>query len=411
LAVVIMLVSNYVRGEDTQVIASFEKHGSEKNWVSVNDDVMGGVSTGGFKRTGDRSLLFSGVLSLENNGGFASIRTKPAQLGLEGATALIVKVRGDGRTYWIDARTGRQFGASSFRANLKTRKGKLEETRIPLSDFKLQAFGRNLPGGDIDPADINSVGFTLADKKPGRFELEIISITADFEGRPAADGADTIVGVAAKAGVFKTLLAAAKAAGLADALAGKGPLTVLAPTDEAFAALPNKTLKSLLEPKNKNELAKILKYHVIAGEVTLAKALELEQGTTLEGGAVTFKFSDGRVMVGPAVLAKADIRASNGIIHVIDKVLIPPKAEAEALTPEALAGLAIDRGVPLFNDGNPAACAAVYEVTCEALRLMPGVSDESKEDFANTLSKARAETSATRKAWILRYALDRFLSQ
>jgi uncharacterized surface protein with fasciclin (FAS1) repeats len=408
---VLLVVAQGARAEDTKVIASFEKHGSEQNWVSVNDDVMGGVSRGGFKRTGDKTLLFSGKLSLENNGGFASIRTKPAALGLEGATALIIKVRGDGRTYWAEARTGRQFGASSYRANLETKKGKLTETRIPLADFKLQAFGRRIPGGQIDPAAINSVGFTLADKKAGRFELEIISITADFEGgrAPAAD--DTIVGVAARAGSFKTLLAAAKAADLADALAGQGPLTVLAPTDEAFAALPEKTLKSLLQPENKQDLADILKYHVIAGEVPLAKALELGKGTTLEGEAVTFKFADGRVRVGAATLVKADIRASNGIIHVIDKVLIPPREAAPELKPEELVLLAIDRGVPLFNDGNPAACAAVYEVTCEALRVMPGVAKKSREDFANTLTKARAETSATRKAWILRYALDRFLSK
>ena len=131
---------------EAKVLASFDKPDSIRSWKSVNDGVMGGVSEGGFKRTDANTLLFSGTLSLENNGGFASIRTEPRAMDLTGLSALVVKARGDGRTYWIELRVARQMSASSYRADFPTMKGEWRETRIPLRDFQLQAFGSRLPG-------------------------------------------------------------------------------------------------------------------------------------------------------------------------------------------------------------------------------------------------------------------------
>ena len=139
----------------------------------------------------------------------------------------------------------------------------------------------------------------------------------------------------------------------------------------------------------------------------LAKALELGEGTTLQGGQITARFADGRVLIGPATLVQADLPASNGIIHVIDQVLLPPNTPAPPLTPPALIELAIERGVPLFNSGNPEACAAVYEVTCEALRVMPGVPEDTRNDLGRALAEMRAAGTDRDKAWILRRALDR----
>ncbi|MCL4740651.1 MAG: fasciclin domain-containing protein [Phycisphaerales bacterium] len=136
-----------------------------------------------------------------------------------------------------------------------------------------------------------------------------------------ADG--TIVAVAAKAGTFGTLLAAAKAAGLADALAGEGPFTVLAPTDEAFAKLPAGTVESLLKPENRNTLASILKYHVIPGRVYAAQALSLGAASTLQGNEVVFDLANGTLVVDGARVVRTDIDASNGVIHVIDAVILP----------------------------------------------------------------------------------------
>ena len=132
----------------------------------------------------------------------------------------------------------------------------------------------------------------------------------------------TIPEVAAKAGQFKTLLAAAKAAGLVDALVGKGPLTVFAPTDDAFAKLPEGTVATLLKPENKEKLANILKYHVVAGRVYSEDVVKLDSAKTLLGQKVSVKTGRG-VRINKSKVVAADIDASNGVIHVIDAVLLP----------------------------------------------------------------------------------------
>lgn len=132
-----------------------------------------------------------------------------------------------------------------------------------------------------------------------------------------------IVDTAVGAGNFKTLVAALKAAGLVETLKGDGPFTVFAPSDEAFAKLPKGTVEELLKPENKDKLAEILKDHVILGKVTLGKALDAGEVATLQGSRIPAKFADGRVLIGPAGLLKADIAASNGVIHLIDQVLLP----------------------------------------------------------------------------------------
>ena len=373
---------------------------------------MGGISKGGFKRSEQSTLLFTGDLSLENNGGFASIRMKPSALGLSGMSALVVKARGDGRTYWVDLRVTNQMNASSYRAYLPTTAGEWQETRIPFADFKLQAFGRELPVKPLNVAAVTSVGFTLADKKAGPFALEIGAVNAsggEASAEPVKSG-NNLVEVAKASGGFKTLLAAATAADLVGVLSGEGPLTVLAPTDEAFAKLPSGTVETLLKPENREQLVGILKNHVIAGRVTLAKALEAREASSLQGSKIVFKFEDGRVRVGPATLTKADIAASNGVIHVIDQVLIPARTETGALNAAGLIELAIERGVPIFNHGDLAGCAALYEVTAEALRTLSSVPEASRKVLAKALQEARLEKSPRQRAWILRAALDQTLA-
>jgi uncharacterized surface protein with fasciclin (FAS1) repeats len=394
-----------------KAVASFGSVEEIKVWTSVNDGVMGGVSKGGFKRSEQGTMIFSGELSLANNGGFASVRLREKELGLAGTNGLIVKVKGDGRTYWVDLRSADQMGASSYRAFLPTTAGEWKETRLPFADFKLQAFGRELPLKPINPASIASVGFTLADKKEGPFTLEVEYVKATAEP-PAVDAqaGQTIVDVAKAAGGFKTLLAAATAAGLTGILSGEGPLTVLAPTNEAFAKLPAGTVDSLLRPENREQLIAVLKNHVFTGRVSLAKALEVREAATLEGSKVTFKFEEGRVLVGSATLVKADIAASNGTIHVIDQVLVPAKADSAPLKASELIELAIQRGVPIFNSGDVAGCSAIYEVASEALRTMESVPEESCKVLAKALKAARAESSDRQRAWILRSAIDKTMA-
>ena len=132
----------------------------------------------------------------------------------------------------------------------------------------------------------------------------------------------TIVGVAAGAGQFNTLVAAVKAAGLVDTLNGAGPFTVFAPTDEAFAKLPAGTVETLLKPENKQKLVAILTYHVLAGKV-MAADVKTMAAKTVNGKEASIKVDVGKVTIGAANVVKTDIAASNGVIHVIDAVLIP----------------------------------------------------------------------------------------
>ena len=150
----------------------------------------------------------------------------------------------------------------------------------------------------------------------------IFSITA-AHGQDA-DIVDTAVG----AGSFQTLTAALQAADLVDALKGPGPFTVFAPTDEAFAKLPEGTVESLLLPENKATLTSILTYHVVAGSVLAADVVNLSSATTLNGASVEINVSDNGVMVGTAKVIQTDIIASNGVIHVIDAVILPPPPTA-----------------------------------------------------------------------------------
>jgi len=146
---------------------------------------------------------------------------------------------------------------------------------------------------------------------------------ANNSDMPAAQETGDIVAVAMKAGSFKTLVAAVKAAGLVETLQGKGPYTVFAPTDEAFEKLPEGTVEMLLKPENKEQLVKILTYHVVPGKVMAADVVKLEEAKTAEGSAVSISTKDGAVMVDKAKVLKTDIGASNGVIHVIDSVIMP----------------------------------------------------------------------------------------
>ena len=143
-------------------------------WQAVNDGVMGGVSDGRFRITERQTLEFYGTLSLENNGGFASVRSRPRALGLQTGDTLVARVRGDGREYQLNLYTAERRMAFSYRAPAQTRSGEWIEVRIPLDRFEATSFGRVLRGaGPVDPRSVTSIGFLLAEKTPGPFLLEV----------------------------------------------------------------------------------------------------------------------------------------------------------------------------------------------------------------------------------------------
>ena len=153
----------------------------------------------------------------------------------------------------------------------------------------------------------------------------LVAIATSFaaEGKAKRKMGKDIVDTAVAAGNFKTLATALKAADLVETLKGKGPFTVFAPTDEAFAKLPEGTVADLLKPENKKKLAGILTYHVVAGKVMAADVVKLTEAATVQGSKVSIKVTDGKVKVDAANVVKTDIACSNGVIHVIDAVILP----------------------------------------------------------------------------------------
>ena len=150
----------------------------------------------------------------------------------------------------------------------------------------------------------------------------VIGLAAGSASAYAAE--KDIVDTAVAAGQFNTLAAALTAAGLVDTLKGPGPFTVFAPTDEAFAALPAGTVEDLLKPENKDQLIAILTYHVVPRAVMAADVVTLTEAETVNGAMVEVKVDGSNVMINNAAVTAVDIEASNGVIHVIDTVLLPP---------------------------------------------------------------------------------------
>jgi monofunctional biosynthetic peptidoglycan transglycosylase len=171
-----------------QPLLDFVGPDAAQKWQAVNDGVMGGVSEGRFKITADKTMEFSGRLSLENNGGFASVRTKLTNFDIHGGDTLVVRVKGDGREYVLNIYTRSRRMAFSYRAPLPTTRDEWTEVSVPLDEFIPTSFGNRVQGmGPVEPDQINSLGFMLSDKKPGPFKLEVdwVKITpSDKDGEP-----------------------------------------------------------------------------------------------------------------------------------------------------------------------------------------------------------------------------------
>ena len=224
---------------------------------------------------------------------------------------------------------------------------------------------------------------------------------------------DTIPETAVKAGTFNTLVAAVGAAGLGEVLSGQGPLTVFAPTDDAFAKLPAGTVEMLLKPENKQKLIDILKYHVVAGRVYDDQAVKSGRATTLLGRSLKIGFSAAGIKVNDSLVVAKNIDAVNGLVHVIDEVLLP----SGGVTPtEALATLknAIERGAPVFNSGDSKQCADIYAATLTELMEsgIEGIDDHSMERVKHSLASAASSAHSDHdRAWALRSTVDQLFNR
>ncbi len=243
----------------------------------------------------------------------------------------------------------------------------------------------------------------------------------------------SIVQIAESAGSFKTLLAAVRAAGLAGTLSGKGPFTVFAPTDAAFEKLPQGTLQSLLKPENKDRLKAILTYHVVSGRVGSDALLTTSSAKTINGARLPIGLT-----VQNARVVQADITASNGLIHVIDAVLMPPSEVSAARSGakkihdsttdqyrrdeyqtwqqrEARTGFrraknrieqSIAKGSEAYNKGDAASCAAIYMQTARTLIASEPLTNNLRMGLENALTTARHAKNESERAWTMRRALE-----
>ena len=207
-------------------------------------------------------------------------------------------------------------------------------------------------------------------------------VTAEATEAPAEEAATEapaelmdIVDTAVGAGSFGTLVAAVQAAGLVDTLKGEGPFTVFAPTEEAFAALPAGTLESLLADPS-GQLTQILLYHVVPGKVMAGDVTDGLEAATAQGGNVTFAVADGKVTINGATIVATDIEASNGVIHVIDAVILPPADEAGA---EATEEAVEEAAAPAGNIAEVAAAAGGFTTLLAAVEAAGLVDDLSGE--------------------------------
>lgn len=382
------------------------------SWRIVNDGVMGGKSKSSVNEQSDGALVFKGRVSLENNGGFASTRSPIITEGLGGCEGLELTFTGDGKRYKCGIRTNNKFDGVTYQASFITTDGNKQTVRIPFEDFVPTWRGRQLSDvKKLNPGEINNISFMISDKQEGAFVLAIESIAA-YRSAPSEEAAAEadLITVAREAGMFNTLLAALDAAGLTDTVSALEGVTLFAPTDQAFDQLPEGTVSSLLEPGNKEQLVRILTYHVIESEVPFSAATTLKRATALNGEDLAIEVKKGALFLNEARVIENDIDTANGVLHVIDAVLLPPDP-SERSPVITLIDSAIRRGVPLFNSGNPQACSDLYELAAEALLLLPEaeLQESQRQKLSEALQRSKGQHCATKRAWTMRGALDETL--
>lgn len=308
---------------DSNLDSNLEFNSGTKGWQTVLDGVMGGLSTGKIAAGENGTLRFTGELSLENNGGFSQIRTAVTDGTFEGATGLLLRVKGDGRTYQCDIRSSRlRMMAGGYQRNFSTKAGEWIEVEIPFDQCVANSFGqrvRNAPA--LDAASIESVGITLADKKEGPFAIEVdwIRPMGGAANAPTEQAStNSLAAVATKANLT-TLLALVKAAEIEFPKDAK--LTIFAPTNEAFAKLPTEQVEFLTSAKGKSTLQAILKHHVVAQTLESPVVLERRRLKALSGHSLDV--DPAALSVDGARLVVTDVAFDGGLVHVIDSVMLP----------------------------------------------------------------------------------------
>ena len=179
----LLMVTTAMAQVTPQTLFDFSGSDAAKEWQTVNDGVMGGVSEGKFRITEQKTMEFYGTLSLENNGGFASVRSKAKKLGFEKGDTVVARVRGDGREYMLNLYLNKPLIAFSYRATIQTNKDEWIEVKVPLDKFEATSFGRVVKNAvAVKPEEVNALGFMLSDKKAEPCKMEVQWIRVERAG-------------------------------------------------------------------------------------------------------------------------------------------------------------------------------------------------------------------------------------
>lgn len=221
----------------------------------------------------------------------------------------------------------------------------------------------------------------------------------------------TILETAVESNSFMRLVALVKNADLIDTLQGDGPFTLFAPSDEAFAKLPEGAFETLLKPQNRDKLVSILTYHVVPGRVLSPEVVNLDEAVTVNGQRLKISASKQGVQVDNANVVATDIQCSNGVIHVIDSVIFPAEKvnsdKSTSIDPRTRIQLAVAEGSVLFNHGYHEGCVEAYLTAMrDLLEREAGISDEQKESMRSTLSKVEHASNPIAKSWVLRHGME-----
>jgi uncharacterized surface protein with fasciclin (FAS1) repeats len=287
---------------------------------------------------------------------------------------------------------------------------------IGLSDALAAKSAKSLQGEPINvrfsngKVKINDASLISADIKTSNGVIHAID-SVMLPPEPKND----IASVAKKSGQFNTLLAAVGAAGLDKALSGKNSVTVFAPTDDAFKALPKGTVESLLKPENLDKLKAILTLHVVPGRVSAGNALNAKSSKSLNGDTLNFGIENGLFQVNGATIVKTDIQCDNGVIHVIDSVILPKTkinchSASSDTSPSQMITKAITKGVPVFNHGNHSKCADIYQQCLVSLTKATNVDCSTRAMLHTVLTRSQKINCDTTRAWTLRTGLDNALA-
>ena len=307
-------------GEEPMTLFDFDA-ADAANWTTIHDTVMGGRSAGRIARTEDGTLRFWGNLSLENNGGFTSFRSRSVDFELDDTAGIELRVKGDGRTYIFSTeRSDIALFGGGYWQEFATEKDRWTTVRLPWDAFVPTSFGEVVEAApSFDASKLSSMGVYLYDKQEGPFDLEIDSIAAYWPGSaPLQTGPAFPEDFGTVIGLLTTL-------GLDQALVDlDGEFTLFAPTDQAFQELPDGLFMELAKPENAELLKSILLYHGMPGRYPAARALTLVNSSSLEGSTLDFTKFDGGLQVEQAEVIATDLEFAGGVVHAIDKVLVPP---------------------------------------------------------------------------------------